>query len=144
MSQEQAEKSGSLPTQEQSPGEVGMVTKERWEMIQRWFWQERLSVSEISRRLDVDRKTVRYWARQSQWKPYERPAREDTLLSSHAGWLRERVAQVNYSARILYQELRLRGYAGSYDTVKLFVRPLREAAGADALTLTRFETEPGE
>ncbi len=51
---------------------------------------------------------------------------------------------MNYSARILYQELGQRGYEGSYDTVKLFVRPLREAASVESLTLTRFETEPGQ
>lgn len=144
MSQEQAEKLGTMASQEQQPGERGMVNKERWEQIRRWLWQERVNLSEIARRLDLDRKTVRYWARQSQWKPYERPAREDTLLSAHAQWLRERAAEVNYSARILYQELRQRGYGGGYDTVKLFVRPLREAASADALTLTRFETAPGQ
>jgi len=144
MSQEQAEKLGTMPSQGQSPGERGMVNKERWEQIRRWFWQERVNLSEIARRLDLDRKTVRYWAGQSQWKPYERAAREDTLLSAHAQWLRARAGEVNYSARIVYQELRQRGYAGGYDTVKLFVRPLREAASADALTLTRFETEPGQ
>jgi hypothetical protein len=62
-------------------------------------------VSEIGRRLDVDRKTVRYWAQQSEWKPYERDRAAMTLLSEHEQFLRERAAQVNYSARILYQEL---------------------------------------
>ena len=144
MSQEQAEKLGTMPNQELQLGEHGMVGKERWEQIQRWYWQERVSLSEIARRLDLDRKTVRYWIRQANWHGYERTAREDTLLSPHAQWLRERAGEVNYSAQILYQELKQRGYAGSYDTVKLFVRPLRTAASVDGLTLTRFETEPGQ
>ena len=144
MSQEQAEKLGTMPNQELQFGEHGMVGKERWEQIQRWYWQERVSLSEIARRLDLDRKTVRYWIRQANWHGYERTAREDTLLSPHAQWLRERAGEVNYSAQILYQELKQRGYAGSYDTVKLFVRPLRTAASVDGLTLTRFETEPGQ
>jgi hypothetical protein len=39
----------------------------------------------------------------------------ETLLSPHRGWLLERAPQVNYSARILFQELRReRGYAGCY------------------------------
>src|SRR5438105_3203576 len=135
MTQEQAEKLGMMATQDSQPGEHGMVNKERWEHIQRWYWQERVNVSEIARRLDLDRKTVRHWVRQSQWQGYQRAGREDTLLSAHQSWLRERAGEVNYSARILYQELKSRGYAGSYDTVKLFVRPLRVAASVDALTL---------
>jgi transposase len=144
MTQEQATKSGTIASQEQQPGEQGMVNKERWELIRRWYVQEGMKVSEIARRLDVDRKTVRYWARRTQWHGYQRAVREDTLLSSHQSWLRERAGEVNYSARILYQELRQRGYAGSYDTVKLFVRPLREAASVESLTLSRFETAPGQ
>lgn len=144
MSQEQARESGMIGAQEQQPGEHAVVNKERWEQIRRLYWHEQMSVSDIARRLDVDRKTVRYWARQSQWHGYERAAPEQTLLSSHESWLRERAPEVNYSARILYQELRQRGYGGSYDTVKLFVRPLRTAASVESLTLTRFETEPGQ
>jgi transposase len=52
---------------------------------------------------------------------------------------------VNYSARILYQELRAtRGYTGGYDTVRNAVRPLRIEAAAASVTQCRFETEPGE
>lgn len=55
------------------------------------------------------------------------------------------MAEVNYSARIVFQELRAqRGYTGSYETLKLAVRPLREAAASGQLTQRRFETEPGE
>jgi transposase len=50
---------------------------------------------------------------------------------------------VGYSAQILYQELRQRGYRGSYETVKLFVRPLRAARLAAERALVRFETPPG-
>ncbi|NMG03489.1 IS21 family transposase, partial [Azoarcus taiwanensis] len=45
----------------------------------------------------------------------------------------------------LYQELRTqRGFAGSYETVKLAVRPLRAEACLAGLTQRRFETAPGE
>ena len=66
------------------------------------------------------------------------------MLGEHADFLRQRAPQVNYSARILYQELsRGRGYRGSYDTVKRFVQPLREVAVQAERVLTRFETPPG-
>ena len=43
---------------------------------------------------------------------------------------------------VLFQELRRREYRGSYETVKRFVRPLREARLHAAVTRTRFETPP--
>jgi len=58
--------------------------------------------------------------------------------------MEERIGQVKYSARVLYQELVARGYRGSYDTVKNFVRPLREARQRAELAQTRFETPPGQ
>ncbi|MFN8643565.1 MAG: IS21 family transposase [Candidatus Binatia bacterium] len=120
-----------------------MVRQDRWEEIHR-LAAERVAVAEIARRLDLDRKTVRRCLRQESWRAYRRAARPDTLLATHAEFLRERAAQVRYSARILFQELRqAHGYAGSYETVKLFVRPLRAEQALEALTQRRFETPPG-
>lgn len=103
-----------------------MVRKERWDEVRRMRYEERRSVSAIARRLDLDRKTVRRCLRQEDWQPYQRPAKDDTLLAAHAEFLRSRAPDVCYSARILYQELtRARGYRGSYQTVKRFVAPLR-------------------
>ena len=45
---------------------------------------------------------------------------------------------------MLFQELRQRGYAGSYDTVKLFVQPLRTAELSAERAMVRFETPPGQ
>jgi transposase len=124
--------------------EAMVLNKERWEEVRRLQEREGLSVSEIARRLEVDRKTVRK-ALRGDWKPYGRAARSATLLAEHVDFLRERAAQVEYSARILHQELRLgRGFAGSYETVKRFVAPLRAEAESAAVCQTRFETPPGE
>ncbi len=91
-----------------------MVGQERWQEIHRLFREERIPVAEIARRLNLDRKTVRRCLQQATWQPYTRPTRADTLLAPHADWLRERAPQVQYSARILFQELRqLWGYRGS-------------------------------
>ncbi len=145
MKQEQAVETGTMSVQAQPPGEQGMVQKERWEEIRRMFFEQRLTVSEIARAFDLDRKTVRRCLRQSQWQPYSRAPKSDTLLAAHEQFVRERTAQVNYSARIVYQELKFKhGYCGSYDTVKRAVAPLREVASAGELCLRRFETQPGE
>jgi transposase-like protein len=114
---------------EQSDSLEAMVLgKERWNEVRRLQGQEGLSVSEIARRLEIDRKTVRK-ALRSEWKGYARVERNATLLAEHAAYLRTRAAEVNYSARILYQELvHMRGFGGSYQTVKRFVSPLRADA----------------
>jgi transposase len=127
-----------------SPGEVPMVGEERWQEIHRLFYKAHVPIMEIARRLELDRKTVRRCLRQSRWKPYSRPARPDTLLVDHADYLRRRAPEVHYSARFLFQEFRLlRGYRGSYETVRLFVPPLRAACLAAERATVRFETPPG-
>jgi len=102
MKQERAVETGTMSVQAQPPGEQGMVQKERWEEIRRMFFEQRVTVSQIARGFDLDRKTVRRCLRQSQWQPYSRAAKSDTLLAAHEQFVRERAAQVNYSARIVY------------------------------------------
>lgn len=126
-------------------GEVCMVDQERWVEIRRLCDEERVSISEIARRMDLDRKTVRRSLRQTIWQPYHRAAATETLLTTHADFVRDRAPQVNYSARILYQELRAsRRYTGSYETVKRAVAPLREVQLQADRALLRFETPPGQ
>jgi len=120
-----------------------MVRQERWEEIRRLRVAEGVPVAELARRFELDRKTVRRCLRDTAWRPYQRPARAAPLLAPHTEYLEERALQVGYSAQILYQELRQRGYQGSYETVKLFVRPLRAARLSAERTLVRFETPPG-
>jgi transposase len=121
-----------------------MVGEDRWQEIRRLHQDDHVPIAEIARRLDLDRKTVRRCLRQDAWQPYERPARTDTLLAEHAEFLRERAPQVGYSAQVLWQELRQRGFAGSYQTVKRFVRPLRAVEALAERASVRFETAPGQ
>jgi transposase len=133
----------TLPPRLEEPGEVAMIRQDRWEEIHR-LCGERVPIAEIARRLDLDRKTVRRCLQQEQWQPYRRVECTDTLLAQHADFLRTRAPQVRYSARILFQELgQQHGYTGSYETVKLFVRPLRAEDAVTDLTQRRFETPPG-
>lgn len=136
---------GTLRNHQHKVLEVEMVGEERWSEIRRRHFEEGESVSAIARSMELDRKTVRRCLREEAWQPYQRRVKVDTVLAPHAEWLRRRVSEVRYSARILYQELRQQhGYRGSYETVKRFVAPLRELAGSEALTQTRFETAPGQ
>jgi len=131
-------------SQDQQPEEVVMVRREVWGEIRRAARDEGLSTSALARRFQVDRKTVRHCLSQEGWRPYRRPERTDTLMVEHKAFVEARAPEVGYSARVLYQELcRERGFAGSYDTVKRFVAPLRAVRLQADRALTRFETPPG-
>jgi len=99
--------------------------------------------SGIARQLQLDRKTVRGILDETAWQPHTRVGRSDTLLGEHARVLHARPPEIQYSARILFQELRQAlGYRRSYETVKRFVRPLRAAEQAAEQATMRFETRP--
>ena len=128
----------------QPDAEGGVIGREQWQAI-RDKRSLGMSVSALAREFDLDRKTVRNCLRRSEWVPYRRQESAATMLAEHRSWFEERAPQVGYSARILHQELRLlRGFTGSYETVKLAVRPLRAQASLSGLTQRRFETGPGE
>lgn len=123
---------------------VGVLGQQQWEAVHARRAAGH-SQSRIARELDLDRKTVRSCLRQTTWQPYQRKTAAATLLDAHRTWLVRRAPEVNHSARILHQELCAEhGFTGSYETVKVAVRPLREAAFVAALTQARFETEPGQ
>lgn len=132
----------TVPVQERSM-EVAVVGQEQWEAI-RGRGAAGQSVSSIAREMGLDRKTVRNCLRRETWKPYSREVARPTLLDAHMDWLRGRAPQVGFSARVLFQELRTRGFTGCYEVVKVAVRPLRSKASVAALTQMRFETAPGE
>lgn len=136
---------GDTGSEGTSLGEGRMVREDSWREVHRLFHVERRTKAEIGRHVGLDRKTVRSILEEAAWQPYRRPERADTLLAEHASYLRTRAPEVQYSARILFQELRrARGYLGSYETVKRFVRPLRTAEQAAERATVRFETAPGQ
>jgi transposase len=128
--------------QKQLEGESGMITCDTWGMIKalhRQGWAQR----KIARELDVDPKTVRRALHQETRQAYRRGAQPATLLTGYDAFIRGRVVEVDYNARRLFEELRTQGYRGGYDTVKLFVRPLRAERDRVVAATLRFETAPG-
>ena len=72
-------KTATIDPERQMLGEVEVIGQDRWEEIRRRAG-EGASIRTIARELDLDRKTVRRCLRQTEWKPYQRAARTDTLL----------------------------------------------------------------
>lgn len=141
---EHVQQVGSLPAVK-SLREEPMVREGLWREIQRLFSEQRWSKLAIARELGLDVKTVRRSLQQTSWQPYRRAVRSGTLLARHSEFLKRRAPEVGYSARILFQELgKEHGYTGSYETVKRFVRPLRDERWVAERAALRFETPPGQ
>ena len=99
-----------------------MVRLEGFMNVQR-LHHEGVSISEIGRRLNLDRKTVRKYLKVAP-HAYERQAKS-WKIDPFRAYLRERwELGVQNSAR-LFAEIQKRGYAGCETQVKKVVRPWR-------------------
>ena len=97
---------------------------------------------EITRRLEIDIKTVRRHLKKPQWHAYQRSfSPRSSLLLEDQAWLIKRMPEVNYTASILYREMQHKGYRGSYEAIKRFVYPHRPLKTKGCV---RYETAPGQ
>ncbi|MGI0129796.1 MAG: hypothetical protein ACREEC_06560, partial [Thermoplasmata archaeon] len=103
---------------------------------------ERMSISAIARELGIDRKTVRGLLRLGPPGGRGPRAEAPSLLDPFKPYLQARLAQHPLSSVRLLEEIQRQGYAGGYDLVKRFVRPLRRAK--EMAAVIRFETDPGQ
>ena len=97
----------------------------------------------IARMLDLDPKTVRAILAKPEWTPYKRQPAGSKVLAGFEEFLTRRAAEVDFNAVVLFREAKLLGYAGCYEVIKLFVRPLREELRRQVEATLRFETAPG-
>lgn len=104
---------------------------------------EGISVSEISRRLNKDRKTVRRYIRQGlQPAVYGPRLPRGSVLDEYKGYLRERIKQQpGLSARRLLRDITAMGFTGSYTTLTEYLRLIRPDDKHEYEQ--RFETPPG-
>ena len=100
-----------------------------------------MSISEISRQLGIDRKTVRRRVESERVpKPFTRKRR--SKLDPVKPIIRELIDRYNLSAVRILEEIRKWGYKGSYTILKDYCRTLRKERSIKAVY--RFETEPGK
>lgn len=103
-----------------------------------------MSIREIARRARVSRKTVRNVLCSPVPKGYGPRPRRPGKLDPYVAHLEEQLlARPWVRATQLYEEVRLKGYAGHYELVKVFVRKHRELERARRRATVRFETGPG-
>ena len=117
-----------------------MVKGDLWHEIHSRFKLKETKKS-IARAVGLSVQTVRKILGQKQPQGYVREKQESELLGPYQTYILQRLAAVAYCAQAIFEELQVRGYQGSYQTVKRFVSPLRKEAEIEATV--RFETPPG-
>jgi transposase len=117
------------------------MNAELWAEIKRLFAIEKIPISEIARRLRLDRKTVRRTAQAERMPSGERTAKP-SILEPYKPYLAERVkAYPRIPATALLNEIRKQGYAGRLRILQDHLSSLRSK---DKEVFLRIETPPGE
>jgi len=102
------------------------------------------SISEIARRLSIDRKTVRTHLNKGLAPPvYKKRPPVVSLLDPHRDYLKKQIGLYpGMTATRLLREIKDRGYTGSYTTLTDYLRSIRPAAPPQFEK--RFETPAGQ
>ena len=100
-----------------------------------------MSVSDIAKEMGISRPTVRKYMKARRPPEYGRKNRV-SKLEPHKAYIKERIDRYNLSAVRILEEIRKKGYTGSYSTVKYYCATLRKDRAINAVI--RFETDPGK
>lgn len=100
-----------------------------------------MSVTEIAKKLGIDRKTVRKYMN-SDKVPRPSHRKRKSKLDSVRPIIKELIDKYNLSAVRILEEIRKWGYQGSSTILKEYCKTLRK--GRSIKAVYRFETEPGK
>lgn len=117
-----------------------MITKEEWSMI-RQLKNQGLTISEISRKLNIDRKTVRSALKTESIPKYERVP-VSSIIDSFKNYIDSRLELYNLTTTKVLTELKNQGYEGGYGILNKYVQSKKGDLRSKAVM--RFETLPGE
>ena len=99
------------------------------------------SIRKIAKLTGIHRKTVKRHLESNSFPAYKKEKRKLSILEPYTQVIRDYLGQDDYQATWIYDRLKRMGYAGSYDTVKTYVRTIK--GQKTRLAYARFETEPG-
>lgn len=99
-----------------------------------------LSIRRIAKKLGLHRKTVKKYLETNSFPEYHRQ-KKPSILEPYHQVIRDFLEEDDYQATWIHERLKRMGYTGSYDTLKVFVRSIKEHKCR--IAYTRFETEPG-
>lgn len=117
-------------------------TRDRYAAVQQLLAED-TALSEIGRRLELDRTTVRRFARASSVEELlVKAVNRASVLDGYAEHLTARFAEGVTNAKTLHAELATVGFTGSVQTVRRWLHPMRTAAPATPVKPAR--TQPAE
>lgn len=101
------------------------------------------SIRRIARTTGYSRNTIRKVLRGEHSLKYDATGRS-RLLEPYQDYVEQRYRDCQLSAVRLLQEIRPMGYEGSVQTLRRFLRPLRQGRRHQQRLTVRFETPPGK
>jgi transposase len=103
--------------------------------------REGFSMRAIAKKLGIHRNTVKKYLESKVLPTYRKTKRKPSKLDPYQQIVRDFLEEDDYRATWVYDRLRNLGYDGSYETVKKYVRRIKDQN--TRLAYIRFETEPG-
>ena len=100
-----------------------------------------LSLRAIAKKLGIHRNTVKKYITGKRFPQYRKNKRQKSILDPYYQIIDDFLAEDDYQATWIYEKLKKLEYSGSYETVKDYVRKVKEHRSR--LAYARFETEPG-
>jgi transposase len=107
----------------------------------RELYDHGMSISEISRRLNINRKTARKYAKSNEIPRYPKKNKKQSKIDPYINEIKDMINKYNLSAVRIYENIKEKGYNGSYSLVKRTARKYRNDRQIRAVF--RFETGPG-
>jgi transposase len=102
---------------------------------------QELSIREIAKRTGKHRATIKKHLEGNAFPVYRVRQNKEAVLSTYRQTICDYLGEHAYQATWIYDRLKRLGYPGSYETVKIYVRTIKEQK--ERLAYIRFETEPG-
>jgi len=99
------------------------------------------SIRFIAKKLGMHRNTVKKFIEGRRFPAYDRSKRGISILAPFMRLIIDWLSQDDYRASWVFERLKQIGYGGSYETVKKFIRPIKEQQ--TRIAYARFETMPG-
>jgi transposase len=99
------------------------------------------SIRFIAKKLGMHRNTVKKFIEGRRFPAYDRSKRGISILAPFVRLILDWLSQDDYRASWVFERLKQIGYGGSYETVKKFIRPIKEQQAR--IAYARFETMPG-
>jgi transposase len=107
----------------------------------RYMHDKGYSIRQIARTLGIHRKTVKNHLKQDSFPQYQKRERKMSVLAPYEQIIKDYLGQDDYQATWILDRLKKINYTGSYETLKRYVRTIKEQK--TRLAYIRFETEPG-